>query len=95
MIVSGTMTLQNVSGKGKSVESFTSAAQVAKRFNVTARTVVRWIKEGKLPGAFQVNPDAENSPFMIPVKSVDAFEKKYPQKKREASNTNGDGPSKN
>lgn len=87
-VASSTMILQNISG-GKSVKQFTSAAQVAKRFSVTARTVVRWIKEGKLPGAFQVNPDAENSPFMIPVKSVEEFAKTRP------SDNDNDGASKN
>jgi hypothetical protein len=72
--------------KEKPMVQFLSAAQVAKRFKVTARTVVRWIDEGKLPGAFQVNPDAPNTPFLIPVASVEAYEKT-----RETSDNNGDG----
>lgn len=60
----------------KSVEDFVSVAEVAKRFNVTTRTVVRWIADGELPGAFQVNPNVRNSPFLVPLASVEALEKR-------------------
>lgn len=82
----GTMTLNNFTGKGMSVDEYIGVAQVAKRFNVTARTVVRWISEGELPGSFRVTPGVKNSPFLIPVASVEAFAKKRPP---ETSDTNG------
>lgn len=56
------------------VNDYLSTAQVARRFKRTPRTIVRWIGEGKLPGSFQVNPEAINSPFLIPLASVRAWE---------------------
>lgn len=73
--------------EGMFVKDFISAAQVAKRFNVTARTVVRWINDGDLPGAFRVTEGIKNSPFLIPVTSVEEFEKKFPERIRDASDT--------
>lgn len=94
-VASGTMTLNNFTGKGKlrgkSVEKFISAANAAKRFNVTARTVVRWINDGDLPGAVRVTPGIKNSPFFIPLSSIEEFEKKFPERIRPASDINGDG----
>ncbi len=57
------------------MKGFLTAAEVAKRFNVTSRTVVRWIEDGSLPGATKINPSVPNSPFLIPVDSVAALTK--------------------
>jgi NADPH-dependent curcumin reductase CurA len=88
-------TMGNFIKERVSVEKFISAANVAKRFNVTARTVVRWIADGDLPGSFRVTPGVKNSPFLIPLSSVEEFEKKFPERIRDASDTNGDGVTKN
>ena len=72
------------------MERFLSAAQVAKRFNVTSRTVVRWIDEGLFPGAFKANPDVTNSPYLIPVLVVDKFaEERKNEETEEPSKQNG------
>lgn len=43
-----------------------STKDAAVILNVSARTVVRWIHDGRLPGAVKVNPRA----FAIPKESV-------------------------
>ncbi len=62
---------------------FVSAAQVAKRFDVTSRTIVRWIDEGVFPGAFKVNPSIKNSPYLIPQSSIDEYEQKREEERQE------------
>lgn len=64
---------------GENMSDFLSAAEVAKRLNVTPRTIVRWIEAGHFPGAIKVNPYAKNSPFIIPKTSVASFEEKRNQ----------------
>jgi len=61
--------------KGESLvaNEFLSVAEVAKRLNVTSRTVARWIAEGEFPGVFQVNPGVKNSSYLIPRKSYEQF----------------------
>lgn len=56
------------------MSDFLSSSEVAKRLNVTPRTIARWIKAGYFPGAVQVNPRAKNSPFIIPVSAVKKYE---------------------
>lgn len=67
------------SRKGNIVGDFLSVAEVAKRLNVTSRTVARWIAEGEFPGSFQVNPGVKNSSYLIPRKSYEIFEAKRSQ----------------
>jgi len=57
------------------VDDYLTAAEVAKRFNVTSKTVTVWIDNGLLKGAKKLNPDIRNSPFIVPVSSVNEFEK--------------------
>ena len=71
------------------MQRFLSAAQVAKRFNVTSRTVVRWIDEGFLPGAFKANPDVTNSPYLIPTSVVDTFAEERKSEEVEEATQNG------
>lgn len=63
-------------------------SEVAKRLNVTTRTIARWIGAGFFPGAFKVNPDAANSPFVIPVADVRAFEEKQRNSSDRGDDTN-------
>lgn len=58
------------------VGKFIRTTEAAERLNVSPRTVIRWIEQGKFPGAFQVNPDAENSPYLIPENAVEAYQKR-------------------
>ena len=49
-------------------------SQVAVRLGVTPRAVLKWIRIGLFPNAYQLNPHAPNSPWRIPIADVDAFE---------------------
>ena len=57
------------------VSKLLTAAQVAPRFKVTAKTITRWIDEGKFPNAFKLNPDVSNSPYIIPENDVEDLER--------------------
>jgi len=59
---------------GEHVDNFMTTAEIAKRLNVTTRTVGRWIEDGLFEGATKINPNIRNSPFIVPKTSVDAFE---------------------
>ncbi len=50
--------------------------QVAERLEVTLRTVQRWVDIGRFPGAYRLDPDANRSPYLIPVADVEAFEER-------------------
>jgi hypothetical protein len=60
-----------------SSDQFISSAGAAKRLDVTTRTITRWVSEGYFPGAFKVNPEVENSPWMLPMSVFEPFEKAY------------------
>ena len=52
-----------------------TVAEVAKRLKFSGQTVRRILAEGKFPHAYQMNPGAATSPFLIPESDVDAFER--------------------
>ena len=52
-----------------------SVQEVAERYNVTPKTIQRWIKEGLFPGATKKNPLGANSPYEIPQSAIDHYEK--------------------
>ena len=54
-------------------ETYFSTAEVAQQLECHYRTVIRYIEDGSLPGAFKMNPKKRNSPYKIPKSSVDAF----------------------
>jgi len=48
--------------------------QVAQRLGVSKRTVNNLVNRGRFPGAYKLDPDSVNSPWLIPTKEVEAFE---------------------
>jgi predicted site-specific integrase-resolvase len=50
--------------------------EAAERLGVSTRTITRWVERGYFPGAFKVNPEADNSPYMIPLSAIEALERK-------------------
>lgn len=58
------------------MKGYLKTTEVAKRFDVDPRTILRWIKSGCFPGAIKLNPYAKNSPLMIPEESVKEFEQR-------------------
>lgn len=65
---------------------FVTVAQAAKRLDVTTRTIVRWIENGRFPGAFKIDPGIDNSPFLIPMDSFLAYES---ERKSEGTDNGG------
>ena len=61
---------------GGIVKGYLRTAEVAKRFDVDSRTILRWVKDGCFPGAIKKNPHARNSPILIPEKAVEDFAQK-------------------
>ena len=55
---------------------YLTTAEAAERLQTSTRNVTRWIRRGSFPGAFKINPDVENSPFLIPETAVIAFEER-------------------
>jgi hypothetical protein len=55
---------------------FLTTAEAARRLNTSTRNITRWIDRGGFPGAFKLNPDAPNSPFLIPERDIVAFEER-------------------
>jgi transcriptional regulator with XRE-family HTH domain len=62
--------------QGVFVKGYLKTNEVAERFGVDPRTVLRWVKSGHFPGTKKLNPLAKNSPLLIPEKSVMEFEQK-------------------
>ena len=56
------------------MESMLSTKQVAERLGVDITTVIQWIKQGRFPNVFKVNPFGLTSPYRIPEKDILAFE---------------------
>lgn len=52
---------------------YISSSEAAKRLSVTTRTITRWIDDGCFPGAFKLNPEIKNSPFVIPHNEFEKF----------------------
>jgi hypothetical protein len=53
-----------------------TAALTAERLSVSTRTIRRWAADGFFPGAYTLNPALRDSPLIIPVEDVEAFEQK-------------------
>ena len=51
-----------------------STAKAAQRFNVTSATILRWIKDGKLEGAYKLSPSIKNSVYIIPTSAIEKLE---------------------
>ena len=50
--------------------------KVADRLGVTPRSVQKWIRQGKFPGAYKLDPDGATSPYRIPENDVVSFEER-------------------
>lgn len=55
------------------VKGYLTTAEVARRFDVDPRTILRWVRSGCFPGTIKKNPRAKNSPIFIPEQSVESF----------------------
>ncbi|MCB0173885.1 MAG: helix-turn-helix domain-containing protein [Anaerolineae bacterium] len=66
----------SVVNQGVVMKGYLKTAEVAERFGVDPRTILRWVKSGYFPGSKKLNPMARNSPLLIPEQSVQAFEEK-------------------
>ncbi len=63
-----------------------STGQVAERLGVDPRTVQRWVAAGRFPGAYRLDPDAKQSPYVIPSSDVTAFEARRQMRRPAAQN---------
>ena len=50
--------------------------QVADRLGATPQAVAAWIRQGKFPNAYKLDPEGQTSPYRIPESDIIAFEKK-------------------
>jgi len=50
--------------------------EVAERLGATPQAVQAWIRQGKFPNAYKLQPDGKTSPYRIPEGDVTAFEEK-------------------
>lgn len=50
--------------------------KAAERLGVAASTVSRWVKIGRFPNAYKLDPNGDNSPYRIPEEDLVAFEGK-------------------
>jgi transposase-like protein len=66
--------MNSVAEKGvKDVKGYLTTAEVARRYDVDPRTILRWVRAGYFPGTIKKNPHFKNSHIAIPEKSVEAF----------------------
>jgi len=56
-------------------DTILTAAQAAERLGVSARTIHRWAADGFFPSAFKLNPAIKNSPLVLPITDIEAFER--------------------
>jgi excisionase family DNA binding protein len=68
-----------------------STREAAQRLGVTARTIQQWINDGKLPGAYKLDPTGQTSPYRIPEADIVAFEQQRLERRPAAANDNGNG----
>ena len=54
--------------------------RAAARLQVSTSMIARWVREGKFPNAGKVNPEADNSPYIIPMNDIELFEKNRKEK---------------
>lgn len=45
--------------------------KAARMLNVHPRTITRWCEAGRFPGAFKVDPDLDNSAWLIPLADIE------------------------
>ena len=62
-----------------------SAKEAAKRLGVAATTLSRWVKIGRFPNAYKLDPKAHNSPYRIPEEDILAFEEERRQQMPDAA----------
>lgn len=53
-----------------------STFEAAEELGVSYRTLQLWVKQGKFPNAYKLDPDALNSPYRIPRSDIEAIQKK-------------------
>lgn len=56
------------------MDALYSARTAAQRLGVGKPTVNRWLREGRFPNAYQLNPDIPTSPYRIPEQDIEAIE---------------------
>ena len=62
-----------------------TVVETAERLGVTVRAVQEWVRKGRFPHAYKLDPFGLRSPFMIPEEDIRAFEearKNYFRKKK-------------
>ena len=62
--------------KGNQLMTILTTREVADRLGVTPRAVQAWIKKGKFPNAYKLDPDGRTSPYRIPESDVVSFEER-------------------
>lgn len=67
---------QNSNILEEAMAQYLKVSHIAERYNVSTRTVLRWIHEGLFPGAFKLDPNAQNSHFVVPEEDLRLFEEK-------------------
>lgn len=76
----------------EAVVDYLTAQDAAERLMVTKRTIITWIKDGRFPGTIRKDPLAPRSPYLIPIKAIEKFEKErsnaafYPENKNAQDN---------
>ena len=50
-----------------------STMEAAQELGVSYRTLQLWVKQGKFPHAYKLDPDALNSPYRIPRTDIEAI----------------------
>jgi excisionase family DNA binding protein len=61
------------------MDAVLSTADAAKRLGVTRRAVIKWIRQGKFPGTYKLDPDGIRSSYRIPEAAIEAFEERRRQ----------------
>jgi len=56
-----------------STTSYLSTPEAAQRFDVTTKTITRWIQAGEFPNAYRLS-SAKKSPYRIPLADIEAYE---------------------
>jgi hypothetical protein len=57
-------------------ERIFSAREAGERLGTTRRAVVSWIRKGRFPNAYKLDPFGVTSPYQIPESDIIAFERK-------------------
>lgn len=51
-----------------------TAKEAAERLNISLKSVANYIKRGRFPGAYKLDPLAKTSAWRIPVVDIESFE---------------------